>query len=253
MKCFKTLRCQVLSFEAFSYLLSFNLSRCCLLFLVSTSLARLVLSPFSCRIYTPLFWPLLCFQAACPETPRSQQRECCSWELSSAKQGRIIAFPVLHTVVLLTRRKTTATFFPGAVTLLIPLQLMCLCSIPPQAVSTLLLCVWATASPFPCACVLLSQDTRRTSILKAVAFPTLWRKRKAKFCFPRPPWNDVSPYHQGLIVPGLSADLRNHISVEVNWVGHSKITVSEKRMMKLVTDWISVRHKIQSNSSKLVP
>lgn len=83
--------------------------------------------------------------------------ECYSWELSGAKQSRIIAFLVLHTVVLLTGHKTTARFFSGPVTLLIPIQLMCLCSIPPQAVSTLLFCLGATASPFQCTCVLLSQ------------------------------------------------------------------------------------------------
>lgn len=179
--------------------------------------------------------------------------ECCSWELSGAKQSRIIAFPVLHTVVLLTGRQTTATlFFSGTVTLLIPLQLMCLCSLPPQAVSTLLFCVQATASPLQC--VLLSQDTLTARILKAVAFPTLWRTRKAKSCFPRPPWNDVSSYHQAdLIMPWFTAHLINHINVAVNWVDHSRVAIGGKKMMKLVTDWISVRHKIPSNLSKLVP
>lgn len=247
MKCFKILRCKVLSFEVFSYLLSFNLSR---FFLPCFNKLGLSCSlPFFLQDLYP-FVLLPGWRSILPAVC-----ECCSWELSGAKQSRIIAFPVLHTVVLLTGHKTTASFFSGTVTLLIPIQLMCLCSIPPQALSTLLFCIGATASPFQCTCVLLSQDTLRASILKAVTFPTLWRTRKAKFCFPRPPWNDVFSYHQAdSVMSWLTADLRIHINIEVNWVGHSRMGYRwKKKMMKLVTEWISVRHKILSNLSKLVP
>ena len=115
IKCFKILRHQVLSFELLSGLSSFSLSRCYLLFFVSTSLARLVLLPFSCRIYTPLFHLLLCsgLRACLPwNTMLPTLWKCCSWELSSAKQSRIITFLVLHTVVLLTQPKATVTFLP---------------------------------------------------------------------------------------------------------------------------------------------
>lgn len=67
---FQILECQVQSLKLFS-LSSFSLSLCCLLFFVPTCWACLVLTLFSGRIYTALFWPLLC--STSPQTLCSQQ------------------------------------------------------------------------------------------------------------------------------------------------------------------------------------
>lgn len=160
----------MLSFELFSYLLIFNP------FLWLPSLPCSL--PFFLQDLYPFVLPAL-------NTPPSQRVSAAAESyqvLSRAEKSLSLFYTPCSS---LTGRQTTAPlFFPGAVTLLIPLQMMCL---PPQAASTLLLlllllCVPATVM---CVCPPFSGYTQDKAFWKLLLFPTPLRTGKAKFCFPK--------------------------------------------------------------------